>query len=171
MAKKMMIALLLLFLIPFSAFSGDRFHIGVDAAMVDGFFSPGQRVGAEFSVAVSDVRISVPVTYAFDLDEDVAFIDVGVRLDCYPFANLGLFFGADLVRYGRFIGRGSPEKKDVLLSALVIGYTFRFPFSYLEPRIVLMDPGRFVEEVTDRLKDHFLMYNGFYFALIVGVSF
>ena len=171
MAKKMITSLLLFFLYPCALFPGRMFYIGADAMMMDGFFSPGQRISMEASIEIFDVRISVPFSYAFDLDEDMAFVDAGIRLDCYPFDGLGLFFGADLVRYGRFFGRASPDNKDVLLSSLVIGYTFLFPYSYLEPRIILMDPGRLVEEVTSVLRNSFYMYSNFYFALIVGVSF
>lgn len=171
MAKKITTSLLLFFLYPCALFSDRMFYIGADAMMMDGFFSPGQRISIEASIEIFDVRISVPFSYAFDLDEDIAFVDAGIRLDCYPFDGLGLFFGADLVRYGRFFGRASPVEKDVLLSSLVIGYTFLFPYSYLEPRIILLDPGRLIEEVTTELRNSFFMYSNFYFALLVGVSF
>ena len=169
MAKLVYLILLLLFI--FMPVYGTSFYLGFDLVSVDSFFVDGDRVGFDFCYRFLDFRVSIPVSYCFCLDDALSALDIGLRVDYYPFKDIDLFFGVDAVRYIRFFGLSSPEERNLFLSSLSVGYTIDLPYSYIEPRVIAHDPARLSEGARDVLDDHFPFYYDFYGQLIVGVRF
>ena len=122
MAKLVYLILLLLFLL--LPVFGSSFYVAFDVMSLDSFIADGNRVSFDFSYRYGDFRISLPVSYSFCLDDDISALDVALRVDAYPFRDIELFFGVDVLRYLRFFGLSSPQERNVLLSSISIGYTF-----------------------------------------------
>lgn len=167
MAKLVYLILLLLFL--FVPVFGSSFYLAFDIVSVDSFIADGKRVSFDLSYRFSDIRISLPISYSFCLDDDISAFDIGFRVDVYPFRNLNLFFGVDAIRYLRFFGLSSPENRNVFISSIVAGYTFEFPYWFIEPRIIIQDPARINETETAILDDHFPFYYDYYVQFLVGI--
>lgn len=169
MAKLVYLILLLLFLL--LPVFGSSFYVAFDAMSLDSFIADGNRVSFDFSYRYGDFRISLPVSYSFCLDDDISALDVALRVDAYPFRDIELFFGVDVLRYLRFFGLSSPQERNVLLSSISIGYTFSFSHFFIEPRIIAQDPARIAENETAILDDHFPFYFDYYAQLLIGVRF
>ncbi len=169
MAKLAYLILLLLFL--FIPVYGSSFYFGIDLGAADSFFADGSRVSFDIGYSFADFRISVPFSYSFCLEHSISALDIAIRADVYPFKDLPLFFGVDALRYLRFFGLSSPEERNLFLSSIMVGYTFRLPYCYIEPRIIASDPARLRETETGILDDHFPYYFDFYGQLIAGVRF
>lgn len=174
MAKPVSLIVLLLF--PLLLFIPMELHalswdVVTDVMSLDFLWMPGARVSLEAGVRINDMRFSVPFHYSWNLHADISFLDTGLRIDCYPFDGWGLFFGVDAFRWGRWFGWGSPEKRDVFLSALYAGWTLSWPYFTFEPRIVFTDPSRTSEIELEPLREHFFMYGSVYAQIMMGVSF
>ena len=169
MAKLVYLILLLLFL--FLPVYGSTFYIGFDLSSADSFFADGTRLSFDFSYRHSDIRLSLPVSYSFCLDDDIAALDVALRVDYYPFSSLELFFGVDAIHYLRFFGLSSPEERNVFISSISMGYTFEFSHFYVEPRVIAQDPARLNEAESAILDDHFPFYLDYYVQLVIGACF
>ena len=168
MAKLVYLILLLLFLLSMPVF-GASFYLGLDIGALDSFIADGNRVSFDCGYRYGDFRISLPVSYSFCLDDDISALDIALRMDVYPFRGIDLFFGVDALRYLRFFGYSSPKERNVFLSSISIGYTFFFPYCYIEPRIIAQDPARMHETETAILDDHFPFYFDYYAQLVVGL--
>ena len=96
MAKLVYLILLLLFLL--LPVFGSSFYVAFDVMSLDSFIADGNRVSFDFSYRYGDFRISLPVSYSFCLDDDISALDVALRVDAYPFRDIELFFGVDVLR-------------------------------------------------------------------------
>ena len=167
--KRWLLTLFLSLLIIFPVFSSSL-SIGVDLGALDSFFLDGKRVGGAIGFRYGKIRASLDLQYAFDLEREYSLLDVGASIDVYPFSSLGLFFGVDLLRYGRFFGAGSPVERNIFFSSIRIGWTFSFPYFYIEPRLVITDPARLSQDSLSSLSESFLYYGNYYFALMIGIQ-
>ena len=174
MAKSISLIVLLLF--PLLLFSPHEAHaatwdVKTDLMALDFLWNRGSRVSLDAGLRIRDMRFSLPVTYAWDLHADISFLDIALRIDCYPFDGWGLFFGVDAARWGRWFGWGSPEERNMFPSALYAGWTLSWPYFCIEPTIVVTDPARVAEIELEPLREHFMMYGRVYAQLWMGVSF
>lgn len=167
--KRWLLFLLLVLSLLLPAYSMSL-NVGIDGVALDSFFLDGKRIGGSVALRYGKVRCSFDLAYAFDLSREYSLLDIGAAVDVYPFDNLGLFFGVDLIRYGRYFGSGSPDKRDIFFSSIRIGWTFSFPYFYIEPRLVITDPARLNQDALAHLTKSFLCYGNYYAALLIGIQ-
>ncbi len=130
--------LFLIIILSVSALSA-AWQFGVDLRCIDSIFLDAVRVDAEAGYRWGSIRVSVPVRYSASLSYELSFLEASLFVSAYPFDELGLFVGASMVRAGLFWGLESPEERFILFSEIAAGWTFSFPWFFVEPRISILD--------------------------------
>lgn len=145
-------------------------QIGVDAMCIDSSFAGALRLDAEASYCWDELRLTVPIRYSRSFEHELDFIEAEIAVSVYPIDGCGFFLGASMVRMGFFWGLEAPLERFILFSEVIAGWTFSWPWFFLEPRIAVLDLYRAEEGRLEDLGEAVPQYSKLRFSLIVGVE-
>ena len=157
---------ILFFLTPVNA----AWQAGADLRCLDSAFIPALRVDAEFSYSWDDVRITVPLRYSESFSYDLSFLETGVAVSVYPLEGYGLFIGASIFRGGVFWGIEAPRERFMLMSEIIAGWTFSFPWFFIEPRVSVSGLFEGQDERFSALSEAIPQYSKLRISLIAGIE-
>jgi len=169
--RRIMTVLVIVLIIPATAFCAGRMGVAVDTACVqDIFLGKGSfQVGLDFRMMVSDeFQIRIPVAYT--MNGTSFMIESGVSLVYYPWHS-GPFMGLSVFQFGFSHGCAGLENM-VSLNEVVLGWSFGFgPGLFVEPCLVIRDPSGTFSDEYSRLKGEFPCYTTFRGRLAFGWYF
>ena len=142
----------------------------MDLRCIDSSFYPSLRLDAEASYRFGSVRVSLPVRYSHSYDYELDFIETGLAVSVYPFGDLGFYAGVSLLRFGAFWGLEAPREKLMFFSELATGWTFSFPWFFIEPRVTILDAFSSEEGRIAELEKAIPQYSKIRISLLVGVE-
>ena len=145
-------------------------QVGVDLRCLDSFLYEAMRLDAEASYRFGNIRITVPLRYSHSFSHELDFIEAEIAVSVYPIDGCGFFLGASMVRMGFFWGLEAPLERFILFSEVIAGWTFSWPWFFLEPRIAVLDLYRAEEGRLEDLGEAVPQYSKLRFSLIVGVE-
>ncbi len=145
-------------------------QVGADLRCIDSAFMNAVRVDAEVAYSWDGIRIAVPLRVSSSLSYELGFAETGLLVSVYPFDGLGLFIGASMVRAGIFWGLEAPEERFMLFSEIVAGWTFSFPWFYIEPRVSVLDAFSAEEGRIGMLREAVPQYSPVRISLIAGIE-
>ena len=119
-------------------------QIGVDAMCIDSSFAGALRLDAEASYCWDELRLTMPIRYSRSFEHELDFIEVW--------------------------GLEAPLERFILFSEVIAGWTFSWPWFFLEPRIAVLDLYRAEEGRLEDLGEAVPQYSKLRFSLIVGVE-
>ena len=151
--------------------SASSWQVGVDLRCLDSFFYPSVRFDGEFSYRFSEVRVTVPLRYAHSMSHELDFVESGVYVSVYPFEGYGFYAGVSLLRAGYMWGLEAPDNPFLLFSEAMVGWTFSFPYFFIEPRITVTDVFSSEKGRLDVLSEAIPQYSLLRISLITGCSF
>lgn len=152
-----------------SAYAG--ISIGTDLRDVDSVFYKSLRVDAEIGYRYEELKFLLPLSYAQSYENDFYYFDGGVGIAVYPFDNLGLYMGTTLVCGGYLLGAVAPDENFILTSKAFAGWTFSFPYFFIEPRITFFDIFSSADSTISVLKSNIKQYSKCRISLYIGVEF
>ena len=153
-----------------SALSGKVF-IGTDLRDIDSAFYGSMRLDVEAGFRHEELRFMFPISYAQSYEEDFYYFDGGVSICVYPFENLGLYLGTTLFSGGYLLGQAAPDDNFLLSAKAFAGWTFSFPYFYIEPRITFFDIFSSADSTVSGLKANVKQYSKCRLSLYMGVEF
>jgi len=169
--KRILTVLVLVLVIPATAFCTGRMGLSADVAAVqDIFLGKGSfQVGLDFRMMVSDeFQIRIPVAYT--MNGTSFMIESGVSLVYYPW-HTGPFMGLSVFQFGFSHGCAGLDNM-VSLNEVVLGWSFGFgPGLFIEPALVIRDPSGTFSDEYSRLKGEFPCYTTFRGRLAFGWYF
>ena len=148
-----------------------QWRVGVDLRCVDSFFYPSVRLDGEFSYRFSEVRVTVPLRYAHSNTHELDFAETGLIVSVYPFDGLGFYAGVSLLRLGYAWGLEAPSDPLILFSEAMIGWTFSFPWFFIEPRISITDAFSSEKGRLGAIREAIPQYSAVRISLIAGCAF
>ena len=151
--------------------SASAFRVGIDLRCLDSLFYPAVRVDGEFSYRFSEVRVSIPLRYSHSMSHELDFIETGLAVSVYPFEGYGFFASVSLLRVGYFWGLEAPEDPLLLFSEASVGWTFDFPYFFIEPRISITDVFSSEQGRLSVLSEAVPQYSRFRISLMTGCTF
>ena len=151
--------------------SASAFQIGFDLRCLDSFFYPAVRIDGEFSYRFSEVRVSIPLRYSHSMSHELDFIETGLSVSVYPFDGYGFFASVSLLRVGYSWGLEAPEDPLLLFSEAAVGWTFEFPYFFIEPRISVTDAFSSEQGRLAIISEAVPQYSRFRISLITGCTF
>ncbi len=164
--------LLLFLLIAISLFAlSSAVMIGTDLRAFDALYFDSMRLDLEASYRYKDLRFSIPVSFSMSFDNPIYFIDSGFSVALYPFENLGLFLGTTLFSAGYVISDLELEDNFIISSKAFVGWSFLFPYFYIEPRIAFFDLFSEAESAAGILKSEIRQYSKCRLSLFIGTQF
>ena len=161
-------AVFLAFIIPAHS-SG--WQVGVDLRSADSFFYPSLRIDTEISYRFSEVRVTVPLRYFHSFSHELDFAETGLLVSVYPFSGYGFYAGVSLLRAGYAWGLEAPSDPLLLFSEAMVGWTFTFPYFFIEPRITVTDAFSSERGRLDTLREAVPQYSTIRISLIAGCAF
>ncbi len=154
-----------------SSMHASEWQIGIDLRCIDSFFYPSMRIDGEFSYRFSEVRVTVPLRYAHSNTHELDFVETGLIVSVYPFDGLGFYAGVSLLRAGYAWGLEAPSNPLILFSEALVGWTFSFPYFFIEPRITVTDVFSSEKGRLDVLREAIPQYSMLRISLIAGCAF
>ena len=151
--------------------SASAFQIGFDLRCLDSFFYPAVRIDGEFSYRFSEVRVSIPLRYSHSNTHELDFAETGLIVSVYPFDGLGFYAGVSLLRLGYAWGLEAPADPLLLFSEAMVGWTFSFPYFFIEPRITVTDVFSSEKGRLDIIREAIPQYSTIRISLIAGCAF
>ncbi len=165
------IAAIVMMLFTMGILSASAWQIGLDARCIDSAFMDAIRLDAELSYRSGKVRVTLPIRYSHSLSYDLDFAETGLIVSVYPFEGYGFFAGVSLVRLGCFWGLEAPDERFMFFSEAVVGWTFSFPYFYIEPRLSITDVFSAETGRLAILSKAVPQYSQFRISLILGTAF
>ena len=157
----------LLFICPISG----KVFIGTDLRGIDSAFFSSLRLDAEAGFRYEELRFMFPLSYAQSYEEDFYYFEGGVNIAVYPFEKLGLFLGTTLFSGGYLLGQAAPDDNFLLSAKAFAGWTFSFPYFFIEPRITFFDVFSSADSTVSVLKSNVKQYSKCRLSLYMGVEF
>lgn len=154
-----------------SALHPSGWQAGIDLRSLDSFFYPSVRVDGEFSYRFSEVRVTIPLRYTHSNTHELDFAETGLIVSVYPFDGLGFYAGVSMLRIGYAWGLEAPADPLILFSEAMIGWTFEFPYFFVEPRISVTDIFSSEKGRLDAIREAVPQYSPIRISLIVGCAF
>lgn len=158
-------------LISMQAASSAAWQIGVDLRCIDSAFMGALRLDAEASYRFGRVRVTLPLRYSHSFSYELDFGETGLYVSVYPFDGYGFFAGVSLVRLGVFWGLEAPSERFMFFTEAMVGWTFEFPYFYIEPRFTMTDIFSSETGRMDVLSKAIPQYTQFRISLIAGTAF
>ncbi|MBO8436523.1 MAG: hypothetical protein IAA97_06050 [Spirochaetes bacterium] len=155
--------------IPLSSLNAS-WQFGFDLRDVDSAFMGAMRIDAEVSYRWDGVRVTLPLRYSSSYSYELSFFETGLAVSVYPLDDLGLYIGASMLRAGYFWGLEAPDERFMLFSEVFSGWTFSFPWFFIEPRLCVMDVFGTEEGRIGDLREAIPQYSKVRISLIVGVE-
>lgn len=148
-----------------------KISIGADLRDIDSAFYKSLRLDAEANFRYEELRFIFPVSYAQSYDNDFYYFDGGIGIAVYPFDSLGLYMGTTLFCGGYLLGMAAPDDNFIITSRAFAGWTFSFPYFYVEPRITFFDVFSSAGSTVSVLKANVRQYSQCRISLYIGVEF
>lgn len=149
--------------------SGPPIQIGVDVVDIDSFFMDSLSLHLKTTFRFENFRVGLNLRYGQSYIEEFHYLEGGVELSIYPFSN-GFFVGCSLLQVGTLWGMYAPDENFLLSGEGFIGWTFHFPYSFLEPRFSFSEAFD-GEESMKALRSSVKQFSRFRLSLIFGVEF
>ncbi len=154
-----------------SSIYASKWQVGIDLRSIDSFFYPSIRVDAEVSYRYDEIRVTLPVRFSHSKSYELDFAETGLIVSVYPFDSLGFYAGVSLLRVGYAWGLEAPSDPLILFSEAMIGWTFEFPYFFIEPRITITDVFSSEEGRLDDIREAIPQYSMLRVSLIAGCAF
>lgn len=151
--------------------SASSWQIGTDLRCVDSAFMGALRLDLEASYRFGRVRLTLPLRYSHSFSHELDFAETGLLVSVYPFDGYGFYAGVSLVRLGVFWGLEAPDERFMFFSEAIVGWTFEFPYFYIEPRFSMTDIFSSESGRMDVLSGAVPQYSQFRISLIAGTAF
>ena len=151
-------------IIAVSSIHASEWQVGVDLRCIDSFFYPAVRVDGEFSYRFSEVRVTIPLRYSHSNTHELDFAETGLIVSVYPFDGLGFCLGYAW-------GLEAPADPLLLFSEAMVGWTFSFPYFFIEPRITVTDVFSSEKGRLDIIREAIPQYSTIRISLIAGCAF
>ena len=145
-------------------------QLGADLRSIDSVFLKSLRLDSEISYSWDGIRLSIPFRFSHSFSHELNFAETGLNVSVYPFAGHGFYIGASMVRMGLFWGLEAPEEKFMLFSEIMAGWTFSFPWFFIEPRISILDAFSSEEGRIGVLREAVPQYSKIRISLIAGLE-
>ena len=117
------------------------------------------------------IRLTLPIRYSHSFSHELDFAETGLIVSVYPFDGYGFFAAVSLVRLGAFWGLEAPEDRFMFFSEAIVGWTFEFPYFYIEPRFSMTDIFSAETGRMDILSEAVPQYSRFRIGLVAGTAF
>lgn len=167
---KRTLGIFLVFLcIPFSLFA--EFEMAYDINVISSFFVPSLYSSAEVGYIFNgNTRLSLSLAYSKSYESDLASLDYALLFSFFPIENEGFVLGASLIRAGFMFGLDSPYQDNTyFLGSGFLGWSFRFPHFFIEPRFVFSNSLGRDEKALETLKKNIKQYFQYSLSLLIGV--
>lgn len=145
-------------------------EVGADLRCIDSIFLGATRVDMEVSYRWDGVRISVPLRFSSSRTHELMFAETGVDVSVYPFDGYGFYVGVSMIHIGASWGLEAPEKSIMITSSVMCGWTFTFPWFFIEPRISVLDVFSQEEASLSLLSEAIPQYSKLRLSLVAGIS-
>ena len=145
-------------------------QIGFDLCCADSVFLDALRLDAEASYRWDGIRVSVPLRFSHSFSHEMDFAESALIVSVYPFEEHGFYVGASMIRMGMFWGLEAPEERFILFSEIIAGWTFSFPWFFIEPRISVQDAFSSEEGRLGTLREAVPQYSKIRISLIAGLE-
>ena len=147
------------------------FMIGTDLRAIDSAFFDSMRIDIEPSYRYKDLRFSIPLAFSMSYSESLYFIDGGFSVALYPFDSLGLYLGATLFSAGYILGDLELDDSFILTSKAFVGWSFLFPYFYIEPQLTFFDIFSEADSSASLIKSGIRQYSKCRLSLYIGTHF
>ncbi len=145
-------------------------QVGLDLRCIDSAFMGAVRIDGEASWRSEDLRLTMPLRISISLTHELGFAETGLIVSVYPFEDQGFFIGASMARVGLFWGLEAPSDPLMLFSEIIAGWTFSFPWFFIEPRLSILDAFASEEGRIGELKEAVPQYSKIRISLIAGIE-
>ena len=151
--------------------AASSWQVGTDLRCIDSAFMGALRLDLEASYRFGRIRLTLPIRYSHSFSHELDFAETGLIVSVYPFDGYGFFAAVSLVRLGVFWGLEAPEDRFMFLSEAIVGWTFEFPYFYIEPRFSMTDIFSAETGRMDILSEAVPQYSRFRIGLVAGTAF
>lgn len=151
--------------------AASSWQVGTDLRCVDSAFMGALRLDLEASYRFGRIRLTLPIRYSHSFSHELDFAETGLIVSVYPFDGYGFFAAVSLVRLGVFWGLEAPEDRFMFFSEAIAGWTFEFPYFYIEPRFSMTDIFSAETGRMDILSEAVPQYSRFRIGLVAGTAF
>lgn len=145
-------------------------EIGADLRCLDSIFLGATRIDMEVAYRWDAVRVSIPLRFSSSRTHELMFAETGVDVSVYPFDDYGFFIGVSMIHIGAAWGLEAPKEHVIISSSVMAGWTFTFPWFYLEPRISVLDVFSQEEARLELLSEAVPQYSKIRLSLVAGVA-
>ena len=145
-------------------------QVGTDLRCFDSLFMGAARFDAEVSYRWDSIRVSLPLRISCSYSYEMNFAETGLFVSVYPFPEKGFFIAVSMARLGIFWGLEAPREKLMFFSELATGWTFSFPWFFIEPRVTILDAFSSEEGRIAELEKAIPQYSKIRLSLLVGVE-
>ncbi len=151
--------------------AASSWQVGTDLRCIDSAFMEALRLDLEASYRFGRIRLTLPIRYSHSFSHELDFAETGLIVSVYPFDGYGFFAAVSLVRLGVFWGLEAPEDRFMFFSEAIVGWTFEFPYFYIEPRFSMTDIFSAETGRMDILSEAVPQYSRFRIGLVAGTAF
>lgn len=151
--------------------AASSWQVGTDLRCIDSAFMGALRLDLEASYRFGRIRLTLPIRYSHSFSHELDFAETGLIVSVYPFDGYGFFAAVSLVRLGVFWGLEAPEDRFMFFSEAIVGWTFEFPYFYIEPRFSMTDIFSAETGRMDILSEAVPQYSRFRIGLVAGTAF
>ena len=151
--------------------AASSWQVGTDLRCIDSAFMGALRLDLEASYRFGRIRLTLPIRYSHSFSHELDFTETGLIVSVYPFDGYGFFAAVSLVRLGVFWGLEAPEDRFMFFSEAIVGWTFEFPYFYIEPRFSMTDIFSAETGRMDILSEAVPQYSRFRIGLVAGTAF
>ena len=151
--------------------AASSWQVGTDLRCIDSAFMGALRLDLEASYRFGRIRLTLPIRYSHSFSHELDFAETGLIVSVYPFDGYGFFAAVSLVRLGVFWGLEAPEDRFMFFSEAIVGWTFEFPYFYIEPRVWMTDIFSAESGRMDILSEAVPQYSRFRIGLVAGTAF
>ncbi len=151
--------------------AASSWQVGTDLRCIDSAFMGALRLDLEASYRFGRIRLTLPIRYSHSFSHELDFAETGLIVSVYPFDGYGFFAAVSLVRLGVFLGLEAPEDRFMFFSEAIVGWTFEFPYFYIEPRFSMTDIFSAETGRMDILSEAVPQYSRFRIGLVAGTAF
>ena len=151
--------------------AASSWQVGTDLRCIDSAFMGALRLDLEASYRFGRIRLTLPIRYSHSFSHELDFAETGLIVSVYPFDGYGFFAAVSLVRLGVFWGPEAPEDRFMFFSEAIVGWTFEFPYFYIEPRFSMTDIFSAETGRMDILSEAVPQYSRFRIGLVAGTAF
>ena len=151
--------------------AASSWQVGTDLRCIDSAFMGALRLDLEASYRFGRIRLTLPIRYSHSFSHELDFAETGLIVSVYPFDGYGFFAAVSLVRLGAFWGLEAPEDRFMFFSEAIVGWTFEFPYFYIEPRFSMTDIFSAETGRMDILSEAVPQYSRFRIGLVAGTAF